>query len=216
MSSSVLSSLRAAALAAALLGCASLAPAQIAFNVTVDTSALTGSMANPLFLDFQLNDGAGWGDANNTAVISNFRFGGGTAFAPATHFGDATGDFSSSVRLSDSTAFNEFYQGFAPGAWLSFTVSLSTQVDSGLDPDLFGFAILDSNLSNIATTAPGSDLFVQVNLDSSQPTILVFGSLDGTVPAPQVVPVPEPSTYGLLGGAGLLLACFYRRRASRR
>lgn len=215
MSSSVLSSLRTAALAAVLLGCASLARAQIAFNVTVDTSALTGSMANPLYLDFQLNDGAGWGDANNTAVISNFKFGGGTAFAPATHFGSAMGDFSSSVTLTDSTAFNEFYQGFAPGAWLSFTVSLSTQVDDGLTPDLFGFAILDSALSNIATTAPGSDLFVQVNLDAPHPTILTYGSLDGAVPAPQVVPVPEPSTYGLLAGAGLLFVCWSRRRARR-
>lgn len=216
MSSLVISSLRAATLAAVVFGCAALSRAQIAFNVTVDTSKLSGSMASPLYLDFQLNDGAGWGDANNTAVVSNFKFGGGTAFAPATTFGGAMGNFGSWVSLTDSAAFNEFYQGFAPGAWLSFTVSLSNQMDWGVTPDLFGFAILDSSLRNKATTAVGTDLFLQVNIDGPQPAVWTFGSLDGMVPAPQVVPVPEPSTYGLLGGVGLLLVCFYRRRVSRR
>ena len=213
---SLLSSLRAAALAAAVLGCASLAHAQIAFTVTVNTSALSGSSAQPLYLDFQLNDGAGWGDANNTALISNFNFSGGAVFAPATTLGGAAGSLGTSVMLKDSSAFNEFYQGFAPGATLSFTVSLSAIVDAGHVPDLFGFAILDSSLSNIRTKAPGTDLFVQVNIDSSRPTVMTFGSLDGTVAAPRIAPVPESSTYGLFGGLGLLLVCFYRRTFCRR
>lgn len=199
-----------------LLGSATFAHAQIALNVTLDTSALWGTTANPLYLDFQLNDGAGWGDANNTAVISNFKFGGGSALAPATTWGGAAGSLGSWVALTDSTAFNEFYQGFTPGAWLSFTVSLSTQIDTGPTPDLFGFAILDSTLKNLPTTAIGTDLFLQVNIDRAQPAIWTFGSADGMVPAPQVVPVPEPSTYGWFGGAGLLLIGLYRRRASRR
>lgn len=215
MRSSVLSSLRTAALAAVALGCASFAHAQMAFNVTLNTSALTGSAANPLYLDFQLNDGASWGDANNTAVISNFKFGGGSALAPATNLGGSMGSLGSWVTLNDSTAFNEFYQGFTPGAWLSFTVSLTTHADAGPTPDLFGFAILDSALGNLPTNAAGTDLFLQANLTGPQTAIWTFGSLDGMVAAPQVVPVPEPSTYGLLGGMGLLLICLYRRRASR-
>jgi len=215
MSSFIISSLRAAAIAAVVFGSSSLARAQIAFNVSVDTSALSGSMASPLYLDFQLNDGAGWGDANNTAVISNFKFGGGTAVAPAVTSGGATGTLGSWVTLTDSAAFNEFYQGFSPGAWLTFTVSLTNRVDPGVTPDLFGFAILDHTLSNLPTTALGTDLFLQVNIDRADPAIWTFGSADGLVPAPQVVPVPEPSTYGVLAGAGLLVACIYRRRATR-
>lgn len=216
MISSVFASVRTAALATIVLASASFASAQIAFNVTVNTSALSGSVANPLYLDFQLNDGAGWGDGNNWATISNFQFGGGSAVAPATAFGGATGNLASSVWLTDSTPFNELYEGFVPGSWLSFKVSLSTSLDAGPTPDLFGFAILDNALSNIPTNAPGTDMLVQVNIDSSTPTVWAFGSVDGAIAAPQIAPVPEPSTYGLLGGAGLLLVCLYRRRVSRR
>lgn len=213
MSSSLPSFARTALLAAASLACAALAQAQLAFQVKVDTSGLTYDPANPFYLDFQLNDGAGWGNANNHAVISNFNFGSGMALDPASTFGGASGDLGSWVALTDSSAFNEFFQPFAPGDWLSFTVSLTTNLEADSVPDVFAFTILDGNLFNLATTAPGTDLFLDVNIDQANPAISVYSSLDGAVAAPLVQAVPEPSTYGLLGAAGLILICAVRRRS---
>ncbi len=203
---------RALAIAAALaLG--SFAEAQIQFQVNVDTSSLVGNPAGPYSLDFQLNDGSGWGDASNWATVSDIKFGGGSATGSANTFGGAWGDLSSSVNLHDSDPLvNEFYQGFTAGSWLSFTVSLSTQVESGPTPDEFSFAILDGSLFNIATQALGTDAFVQVNIDSQNPSILSYGSADLTIPAPTVTPVPEASTYGICGAALLGLVAFKRRK----
>ena len=62
-----------------LSGVANHAQAQVVFHVSLDTSALT-TLAGPFSLDFQLNDGSGTGDANNTAILSHFTFGtGGSA-----------------------------------------------------------------------------------------------------------------------------------------
>jgi len=205
--------LRALAVTAAL-ALASVASAQIQFQVQLDTSSLIGNPSGPFTLDFQLNDGSGWGDANNWATISDISFGGGSASTGTVWTsGGAWGDLGSSVTLNDSDPLlNDFTQGFTPGSWLSFTVSLSTQVDAGGTPDEFSFAILDNNFFNLPTTSLGTDTFVQVALDSGSPMILTASSLDGSIGAPTVTPVPEASTYGLMGAALLGLVAFKRRR----
>lgn len=203
--------------ATAALALASAASADLQFRVQLDTSSLISNPSGPFTLDFQLNDGSGLGDANNWATISNISFGGGSATS-GTDFtiGGASGNLGSSVALIDSNSLlNDFTQGFTPGSWLSFDVSLSTNVDDGVTPDEFSFAILDNNFFNLPTTSLGTDTFVQVALDSANPTVLTAASLDGAIPAPSVTPVPEASTYGLMGAAALgLLALKRRRRAA--
>ena len=199
----VKTSLRAFAFLATLTTATVMVRANSNFSVFVDTSALVGNLAGPFSLDFQLNDGSGLGDGNNTASLSNFKFGGGSAVGGATTSGGATGDLTSGINITDSDwTFNEFYQGFLPGNWLSFNLSLSTNLDLGGTPDLFSFAILDGNLMNLATQSLGSDNFLEINIDSLKPSVATFASSDGSVN----LHVPEAGgTLGLLFGAMLVL-----------
>jgi hypothetical protein len=177
------------------------ARAQIAYDVTLNTTALIGHPAGPFYLDFQLNDGSGSGDGNNFATLSHFTFGGGNVLGSASGFGSFSGNLSSNVTLTDSNAFNEFYQAFTPDASLGFRLGLTTHVDSPV-PDLFSFAILDSSLANIPTLSFGSDAFIVVNITSVNPTIERFAG-DGAhsplagapalaLAAPMVTPCPSP------------------------
>lgn len=192
------------------LAVASIAHAQIVTRVQVDTSSLIGNPAGPFSLDFQLNDGLGIGDGNNWATLNNFQFGGGSAVPGATTFGGAWGSLSSGITITDTDPFNEFYQGFNPGSWLSFDLTLTTHVDMGGTPDIFSFAILDGGLMNLATQSMGSDAFVEINIDSSMPSIATFASADRLITA-SAMPIPEPSTYGLGAAALLALVGMYRR-----
>ncbi len=96
-------------------------------TVTVDTSSLVGNAGGPFSLDFQLIDGSGIGDGNNSALLTNFNFGGGAALGTPTwnDFGGSgvSGDLGSSVSLTDSDLpLDEFYQEFTPGSSLTFNM----------------------------------------------------------------------------------------------
>lgn len=211
---SSLPALRALGVVAAL-AFASLAQAQLQFQVQLNTSSLVSSPNGPFSLDFQLNDGSASGDGNNWATLSNFQFGGGSAWGSATTLGGAAGSLGSTVTLNDSNWYlNDFYQSFTPGSWLSFTVSLSNWADAGPTPDKFSFAILDGAVINLPTLSLGSDTFLEVNLTGGTPSILTYGSLDGAIAAPTVTPVPEASTYGIWAAA-LLGALALRQRRKR-
>jgi len=192
-----------------LLG-GSVCQAGIVFNVTLDTSPLNGHPAGPFALDFQLTDGSGGGDGNNTAVVKNFNFHGGSWSGPA------------SVSLTDNAFWVDFSQGFTAGTSLSFTVSLTTSVDAGGTPDRFSFALLDASGGEIPTVGIANE-FLGVDLSSPNPTIESYysdGSLtDIVIGAPGVTVVPEPqSTLGvaLLCGLGALSLAGRRMQGSLR
>lgn len=175
--------------------CGVAAQAAALFTVSLDTSALIGSPAGPFALDFQFADGSGGGDGNNTALVSNFNFHGGSWGGPA------------SVSLTDSSFFAEFSQTFTAGASLSFNVSLTTAVDAGPTPDRFTFALLDKNGFEVPTLG-FADEFLGVDLNSANPTIETYGTdtsrtlLD--IAAPTTAPIPEPNSALL---AALLCGC---------
>lgn len=200
--------------------------ASIIETFTIVTSPLVGDPAGPFSLDFQLNDGSGTNDGNNTAVLSGFTFGsGGGAVGSASLVGGASGDLGSSVMITDGSFLNEFTQGFTPGAQLRFQLSLSTNVDDGGTPDQFTLAILDSGGAQLPTLS-FFDVFVEIDLDSNDPAIQTFGSdtsrnsLAGGAPINLAEPTftavsstPEPATI-LLAGCVLLIVILRRPKAN--
>jgi hypothetical protein len=188
-------------------------------TITLNTTSLIGHPASPFYVEFQLEDGSGTNDANNTVSIRNFNFGGGSQSGLPVTTGGASGSFSSGVRLTDSGFFNQFYQQFQPGTKLSFDVNLSKTADLGPQPDQFTFAILDCALGEIPTKSP-ANAFVSVDLRSP----LRFNTYSGNpagilacgggptplIPAPTIT--PEPSEWAVFGGAAALLLCEIFRR----
>ena len=185
------------------------------YRVTIDTSALSSGVNapnGPYSLDFQLNDGNLLN--NNTATISNFTFtGGGAPFGAANTFGGASGSLANTVTLTDSSAFNEFYQSFATGTFIEFDLNLTSNVAVGQTPDSFSFSILEGDLDSITTTGFGNTL-LQFDIDNTNPTSMDFVVSSGTgdYSGMNVTVIPEPSAavFGLLAcGFGML-----RRRRS--
>ncbi|HZO88528.1 MAG TPA: NF038129 family PEP-CTERM protein [Chthonomonadaceae bacterium] len=181
--------------------------AQGLFSVHLDTSPLIGAATGSFSLDFQLIDGSGIGDGNNTATLSNFQFGmGGAPSGSPSLLGDATGDLASTVGLGDTTAFSEFAQSFTPGDALRFGLQLTNNPDMSGISDQFAFAILDGSGTAIPTEGPGNALFT---VDLASGAVQAFGTSAAaavTLAAPTVRTVPEPSTLawllaGLLGWA---------------
>jgi len=199
--------------------CVSVGDAAVLYDISLNTAPLIGHSAGPFSLEFQLNDGNGTGDANNTASLTNFVLNGGVALGSPTLTGGAAGDLASGFSLIDSSFFNQIIQGFTPGAALSFLLSLSTNLDSGGTPDEFSFAILDQTGTEIPTLSSFFDVFVQIDIDSANPLVRTFATDTSRTPegggepinidAPIVTPVssvPEPMTLTLmLSGFGLLV-----------
>ena len=207
----------------------SLTHGALLFSVNMDTSTLVANIAEPFYIEFQLNDGSGTDYGNNTVNIVDFDFGGGSASGPATTMGGASGDLSTGVTITDNDFFNQFYQSFTPGNTLSFDVSLTTNLDAGGVPDQFSFAILytDSFYGRIEIPTGGGGPFLGVDIDSAIPPINAYAS-DPTqapfvyVPEPVVqstqAVIPEPSTLTIFAGLTAVgwLRCFRRRRTPTR
>ena len=186
------------------------------YRVTIDTSSLSSGVNAPnapFLLDFQLNDGNLLN--NNTATIGNFTFtGGGAPFGAANLFGGASGSLANTVTLTDSSAFNEFYQSFATGTQIAFDLNLTSNVAAGLTPDSFSFSILEGDLDNITTTGIGNTL-LQFDIDSTNPNAgdFVVSSGTGDYSGVNVTVIPEPSS-ALCGLVALGLGMLRRRRVS--
>ena len=142
--------------------------AGIIYDISMNTTPLISHSAGPFSLEFQLNDGSGTGNGNNTVVLSNFIFGGGSAVGIPTTNGGAIGDAGSSVTITDSSFFNQFIQQFTPGNQLGFRLSISTNVESGGTPDQFSFAILDSGGTELPTQS-FFDVFVSIAIGLAEP-----------------------------------------------
>ena len=198
--------------------------------VSVDVGSLSvppGSGSAPFSLFFQLTDGRGIGDGNNTITLSNFSVAGGSFTPGVFTFGGAAGDLTTSVTLTDTSFFNSFQQGFSfpsgltpASRLLSFQLNMTTNVDSGGVPDAFAFSILDQSGFPIPTLDPLlSDTLLTANIDSKNPLVTTYATdPDRTrlgIGAPKIAAVtvvPEPTTLCLVG-AGVVALVGRRRRS---
>ncbi len=200
------------------LACAG-ARADISFHVDMDTSILQGNAGGPYQLAFQLVDGSGGNDANNSAVLSGFNFAGGAVSAPPSFSGGASGNLATSATLTDSSFFNAIVQTFTAGGHLRFDVTLGTVIDASGTPDEFSFAILDGQGNEIPTADPAG-AFIVLDLNSAQPLVQTFAAAGGyramgtPIVTFDVAPaVPEPGSLALLAlGLGATALLQLRRR----
>jgi len=214
---------------------ATMAHADLIFDVTLNTSALSSDYTGPFGIAFDMI----WGGAtsSNTATISDFNFGGGSAVEPPYTAGNASGDLAATppapitLTVDSASFFSYFDQGFTPGSTLSFQVDLTT--NPGSTPDTLSFFLLQSytpgdyyngtgTTSAIPTTNPSGtnsffDVFTDISLNlgpGGTPIAYSTPSGDISVSITPAAAVPEPSTLvlSLTGLLGLASGSWRRRR----
>lgn len=177
------------------------------YHVNLNTAPLVSNPNAPFYLDFQFSSGSAT-EGNNTISLNNFTFGGGgAASGSANLFGNAAGDISSSVTLTDLQSISELYQGFTGSTTaIGFDVNSTSNMDPGLVPDQFSVAILDNTTGQITTSSPDTLELVEQTIGSNAQFFTGTGAYAGIIAA------PEPSR-AMLMVFGLGLAVFRRRRA---
>jgi hypothetical protein len=182
--------------------------AQSVFDVTLNTTGLSGSAG---FLAFDFLDGDGLN--NNMVSITSFLTDAVLAGATNNNTGGASGDLPGDLSVTDSSFFNESSRGLTYGTSLSFRLTMS-EAFAGGTPDQFSFFLLDALGINsvVATSDPtgANSVFVVDVTGSPGGSLQVF-----TTTAPgvsfQIVSLqssaPEPGTIGFVGMTlvGLLL-----------
>ena len=171
----------------------------ITYLVTIDTSAVQGSSG---FLDFDFAPGNGSQGAFVT--IADFSPGGSLSGLPQVN-GDVSGSLPGTLRINNTTQFNDYFEGFTYGTTLSFQLSfggpaLTAPDGTSLSGSTFGFGMFDSTgLNPLLTTDPNGNTFlVNVNLDGST-TVATFASdASGGGPVATIAAVPEPSMFCLV------------------
>ena len=184
------------------------------FNVSLDTSALSGTQV----LAFGFTDGDGV--VNNSAAMSAFNFGGGSAVGLPEYLGTGvSGDLTSGIAMDDSGFSALFAQQFNVGSALSFSLNISN-IFGGGTPDALAMYLCDVGLSSCYSNDSSSGAMLVLNLTGgtlSPSSFILNGADDQGLPAPVVTisetSVPEPSSSLLLamGLAGSLVAIKLRR-----
>jgi hypothetical protein len=171
----------------------------VSYNVTVDTSSLNGQSG---YLDVQFNPG-GVGAASATATVSAFASDG--ALQPGAQLNGVSGSVSGMLpgvlTLTNSTAFNDYFEGFSHGNTISFGLTLDGPAVGGAGPvgSSFAFSLYDSTgTMPLLTTDPnGSVLTVNVNADGSTSVKTFPQSPTNNTPVTTVSGVPEPASLAL-------------------
>ena len=140
------------ALAMAALAAISVQPAaaDVAYQITIDTSSVSGTSG---FLDFQFNPGNAATQAV-TAKIMNFSTNGTLNGVPMIT-GDVASTLPGTVTFQNDTPLNEYFQGFNYGTTISFLLVLSGPAlgspNGTMAGSTFGVGLYDSGQNPILT-----------------------------------------------------------------
>lgn len=203
-------------LIALLLFGASLASADsIVYDVTVDTSSISGDMGS---LDFQFNPGPLVSQAASLQILDFTSD--GTLVGGPYPTGDVSGVLPGALTFDNGGFFNDYFQDFSYGSTISFQVSvfgpaLSSPDGVSTSGSTFAFSMFtDPEGETPALTTDTTDGFatlINVNLDGTT-------SVTNYSPAVTIVPetsaVPEPSSLLLLLVAFSGLVWMRSRRAN--
>ncbi|MEO7413776.1 MAG: PEP-CTERM sorting domain-containing protein [Opitutaceae bacterium] len=192
--------------ACALLGCSAVAQAQL--YVATGSSGVTTSF------NFSINTGTN----QVTVVVDNTHAGVGGVTGIVTSFGFnvPTGYAAGGSLLSTSGVPADTWSYFTPYSLSNFDQDAgagSGQNVNGGQPNegvQFGnsatFVFQFTNFDHVTGFLGQNGMSVKWQSQGDQ----AYGNPD-TAGAPPIVPVPEPSTYGLIGAACLVLGTFVRR-----
>lgn len=184
------------------------------FAVTLNTSALSGTQ----ILAFGFTDGDGIVD--NSATMSAFNFGGGSAQGLPSYLGTGvSGNLTSGVAMDDSGFSALFAQQFNVGSALSFTLNVTNNFAGGTS-DAFAMYVCDASLSTCYSDDFNTGAMLVLNLAGgtlSPSSFILNAASDQHLPTPVVTlpstSVPEPPSLLFLvtGLVGVLLASKLRR-----
>lgn len=195
------------------------ARAQSDYDVTINTSSLSGTGATLTF-DFL----AGGGTQSNSATISDFSTN-GTLVSGGVNSGSVSGSLPGTTTLTNASFFNELQQGMILGPTISFQVDLTTNAPTGGSlPDTFSLFLLDPTASYSLTNTSdptGSDSLTTIQIDGSSSGIVgvysgsgpsvpvTVTAVTGAMQAPEIDPSTALSALTLLMGT---LAVLRRQR----
>ena len=177
---------------------------EITYQVTVNTSSVAGTTGS---FDFQFNPGP---LITQAASLDILAFGGNGSLVGAPMLtGSVVGALPGTLTFQNSTAFNDYFQGFTYGSSLIFDVhlygpALTSPNGTATSGSTFAFSMFGDPAGTMPVlttdTTDGFAFLINVNLDGT--TTVINYSLETTVvPAP----VPEPNALGVML-AGMAIA----------
>ena len=183
-----------------------LLPADTVYNVSVSTAAYAGQSG---YLDFQL--GRGPDSQSATVTVENFAGSGSLSASGTQTSGGVAGALPGPVTLTNSGAYNDYFQSYKFGSTLTYTLlfsgpAINAPNGTSVYGSPFAFGLYDSAMSPLgANDGLGDALIIQISpRGSTTPTIY-----NNSVKV--AAAVPEPATFGLTGSLALLGLIAFRR-----